>query len=76
MLKNFAIILGLVTSLSACVGTFGYDGYGDSRYGYNGPANYGYGYNAPVYYGVGPSTQHGTGAMTVTRLAWHHSGVR
>lgn len=59
MLKNFAIILGLVTSLSACAGPYGYGGYGDSRYGYNGPANYGYGYNAPVYYGAGYS-QHGT----------------
>ncbi len=53
MLKSLAIVLGLVTGLSACVGPSGYDGYGDARYGYNRPANYGYGYNAPGYYGAG-----------------------
>jgi len=53
MLKTFAIVLGLATALSACVGPYGYDGYGDTRYGYTRPADYGYGYNTPGYYGAG-----------------------
>ena len=53
MLKNFVIVLGLVAGLSACVGPYGYDGYGQTGYGYNKPAYYGYGYNTPAYYGYG-----------------------
>lgn len=52
MLKNLAIVLGLMVSLSACMGPYGYNGYG-AGYGYNKPAYYGYGYNTPVYYGAG-----------------------
>ena len=52
MFKNLAIVLGLVAGLSACMGPYGYNGYG-TGYGYNRPANYGYGYNTPVYYGGG-----------------------
>jgi hypothetical protein len=52
MLKNLAIVLGLVAGLSACVGPYGYNGYGGAGYGYNQPAYYGYGYNSPVYYGA------------------------
>jgi len=63
MLKNLAIVLGLVVGLSACVAPYGYNGYGNTGYGYNQPAYYGYGYNTPLYYG-GPSypqtSQHGT----------------
>ena len=61
MLKNLAIILGLMTSLSACVAPYGYPGYGDPGYGYGPPAYYGYS-NAPVYYGSGypHQSQHGT----------------
>ncbi len=69
MLKNLAIVLGLVVGLSACVAPYGYNGYGyngygntgygntgygNTGYGYNQPAYYGYGYNTPLYYG-GPS---------------------
>jgi hypothetical protein len=50
MLKNLAIVFGLMVSLSACMGPYG--GYG-AGYGYNKPAYYGYGYNTPVYYGAG-----------------------
>jgi hypothetical protein len=53
MLKNLAIVLGLVAGLSACMGSYGYNGYGGTGYGYNKPAYYGYGYNTPVYYGAG-----------------------
>jgi hypothetical protein len=62
MLKNLAIVIGLVAGLSACVGPYGYNGYGNTGYGYNGPAYYGDSYNTPVYYGSGfPHTsQHGT----------------
>ena len=68
MLKNLAIVLGLVAGLSACMGPYGYSGYG-AGYGYNRPANYGYGYNTPVYYGgsYDPDTSytspHGTGTV-------------
>ena len=73
MLKNLAIVLGLVVGLSACMGPYGYNGYGTgygynrpanygygAGYGYNSPANYGYGYNTPVYYGgsYGPDTSY------------------
>lgn len=63
MVKNLVIVLGLVIGLSACMGPYGYDGYGDARYGYGRPASYGYGYNTPgYYYGAGfPYTSpHGT----------------
>jgi hypothetical protein len=54
MLKNLAIVFGLVAALSACAAP-----YPNSGYGYNEPAYYG-----PVYYGPGyypPNTsQHGT----------------
>jgi hypothetical protein len=66
MLKNLAIVLGLVAGLSACVGPYGYGGYGNIGYGYNEPAYYGYSYNTPVYYGPSDSpdiphtSQHGT----------------
>jgi len=78
MLKNLAIVLGLVAGLSACMGPYGYSGYGagygynrpaNYGYGYNTPANYGYGYNTPVYYGgsYDPDTSytspHGTGTV-------------
>jgi hypothetical protein len=55
MLKNLAVVLGLMVSLSACMGPYGYSGYG-TGYGYNRPANYGYGYGTPANYGYGYST--------------------
>jgi hypothetical protein len=78
MLKNLAIVLGLVAGLSACMGPYGYSGYGagygynrpgNYGYGYSTPANYGYGYNTPIYYGgsYDPDTSytspHGTGTV-------------
>jgi hypothetical protein len=45
MLKNLAIVLGLVAGLAACMGPYGYSGYGNTGYGYNGHDNAGYGYN-------------------------------
>jgi hypothetical protein len=52
MFKTLAIVVGLVAGLSACVGPYGYNGYGNTGYGYSDrPAYYGYGYNTPVYYG-------------------------
>ena len=56
MLKNLAIVIGLVAGLSACVGPYGYNGYGNTGYGYNGYGNTGYGYNGPAYYGDGYNT--------------------
>jgi len=50
MLKNLAIVLGLLAGLSACTAPYGYPGYGNPGYGYAEPAYYGYG-NGPVYYG-------------------------
>jgi hypothetical protein len=50
MLKNLAIVLGLLAGLSACAAPYGYPGYGNPGYGYAEPAYYGYG-NGPVYYG-------------------------
>jgi hypothetical protein len=57
MLKTLAIVLGLVAGLSACMGPYGYNGYG-AGYGYNRPANYGYGYSSstPANYGYGYNT--------------------
>jgi hypothetical protein len=52
MLKKLAIVLGLVAGLSACMGPYGYNGYGGTGYGYNQPAYYGYDYNRPAYYGA------------------------
>jgi hypothetical protein len=61
MLKNLAIVLGLVAGLSACMGPYGYNGYGQTGYGYYRPAYYGYGIDTPVYYGGSYSySQHGT----------------
>jgi hypothetical protein len=57
MLKNLAMVLGLVVGLTACTGPYGYSGYGHTGYGYSardsgyrynrndnaGDAGYGYG---------------------------------
>ena len=57
MLKNLAMVLGLVAGLTACMGPYGYSGYGHTGYGYSardsgyryigndnaGDAGYGYG---------------------------------
>ena len=51
MLKNWDGP-GSVAGLSACMGPYGYNGYGGTGYGYAQPAYYGYGYNSPVYYGA------------------------
>ena len=48
MLKNLAIVVGLVAGLSACI-PYGYNRYDSTGYGYNPPAYNGYGYNTPVY---------------------------
>ena len=45
MLKNLAIVLGLMTGLAACMGPYGYSGYGNTGYGYDGHGTAGYGYN-------------------------------
>jgi hypothetical protein len=37
MLKNLAIVVGLVAGLSACIPS-GYNGYDSTGYGYNQPA--------------------------------------
>ena len=50
MLKNQAIVFGLLAGLSGCAAPYGYPGYGNPGYGYAQPAYYGYG-NGPVYYG-------------------------
>jgi hypothetical protein len=56
MLKNLAIVVGLVAGLSACI-PYGYNGYDSTGYGYSQPAYNGYSYNTPVYapysHGVG-----------------------
>jgi hypothetical protein len=45
MLKNLAMVLGLVAGLSACADPYyGYHGSGSDGYGYHGPAYNGYGY--------------------------------
>jgi hypothetical protein len=41
MLKNLAIVVGLVAGLSACI-PYGYNGYDSTGYGYNQPAYNGY----------------------------------
>jgi len=51
MLKNLAIVVGLVAGLSACMGPYGYNGYNDTGYSYSRPAYYGYGYNGYGYNG-------------------------
>jgi hypothetical protein len=57
MLKNLAMVLGLVAGLTACMGPYGSSGYGNTGYGYSagdsgyryirndnaGDAGYGYG---------------------------------
>jgi hypothetical protein len=48
MLKNLAIVVGLVAGLSACI-PYGYNGYGSTGNGYNQPAYSGYSYDTPVY---------------------------
>jgi hypothetical protein len=48
MLKNLAIVVGLVAGLSACI-PYGYNGYDSTGYGYNRPAYNGYSYSTPVY---------------------------
>jgi hypothetical protein len=58
MLKKLTIVVGLVAGLSAGVGPYGYNGYGNTGYGYNKPAYYGYGYNTPFYYGTGYNGYH------------------
>jgi hypothetical protein len=58
MLKNLAIVLGLVVGLSGCMGPYGHDGYGQTEYGYYTPAYYGYRIETPVYHGASYS-QHG-----------------
>ena len=46
MLKNLAIVLGLVAGLTACMGPYGYNGYGSAAGdGHNGYGSAGYGYN-------------------------------
>jgi hypothetical protein len=47
MLKNLAIVVGLVAGLSACM-PYGYNGYDSTGYGYQ-PAYNGYSYDTPVY---------------------------
>jgi hypothetical protein len=48
MLKNLAIVAGLVAGLSACIPS-GYNGYNSTGYGYNQPAYNGYSYTTSVY---------------------------
>jgi hypothetical protein len=56
MLKNLAIVVGLVAGLSACI-PYGYNGYDSTGYGYNQPAYNGYSYapysRTPFSYGAG-----------------------
>ena len=57
MLKNLAIVLGLVAGLSACMGPYGYNGYSGSGYGRSTPVYYGGSYysdtpNEPTQYGA------------------------
>jgi len=44
MLKNLAMVLGLVAGLTACMGPYGYSGYGHTGYGYSA-GDSGYRYN-------------------------------
>ena len=48
MLKNLAIVVGLMAGLSACI-PYGYNGYDSTGYGYNQPAYNGSSYNTPDY---------------------------
>jgi hypothetical protein len=48
MIKNLAIVIGLMAGLSAC-GPYGYNGYDSTGYGYNQPAYAGSSYSTPVY---------------------------
>jgi hypothetical protein len=48
MLKNLAIVVGLVAGVSACI-PYGYNGYDSTGYGYNQPAYTGSSYDTPVY---------------------------
>jgi hypothetical protein len=56
MLKNLAIVVGLVAGLSACIPS-GYNGYDSTGYGYNQPSYNGYSYapysRTPFSYGAG-----------------------
>jgi hypothetical protein len=65
MLKNLALVFGLLAGLSACAAPYGYPGYGyPPGYGYAEPPAYsGYGSApAPTYYGPDYPhiSQHGT----------------
>jgi hypothetical protein len=44
MLRNLAMVLGLVAGLTACAGPYGYSGYGNTGYGYSA-RDPGYRYN-------------------------------
>ena len=48
MLKNLAIVIGLMACLSACI-PYGYNGYDSTGYGQNQPAYSGSSYNTPIY---------------------------
>ena len=56
MLKNLAIVIGLMAGVSACI-PYGYNGYDSTRYGYNQPAYGGSSYapysRTPFSYGAG-----------------------
>jgi hypothetical protein len=55
MLKNLAIVVGLVAGLSACI-PYGYNGYDSTGYGYNEPASNGFyapDRRTPFSYGAG-----------------------
>ncbi len=56
MVKNLAIVVGLMAGLSACI-PYSYNGYDSTGYGYNQPAFNGYSYapysRTPFSYGAG-----------------------
>ena len=59
MVKNLAMVLGLVVGLSACADPYyGYHGSGSDGYGYHGSGFGGSGYNGFGYNGYG---YHGPG---------------
>jgi hypothetical protein len=64
MLKNLALVFGLLAGLSACVAPYRYPEYGyPPGYAYSQPPSYGYGNTpAPTYYGPDYPhiSQHGT----------------
>ena len=60
MLKNLAIVVGLMAGLSACI-PYGYNGYDSTGYGYNQPAYNGYRYNTTVYAPYGRTLYYGPG---------------